>query len=157
MKPDKLYLYSVVLLMLVLPMLSIIFDNWAFQQHDNLIFLTGKWFVFWAIGLRLFIAGFKQVFNPSFTLESIFHINSKESQIVIRELGFANICIGLLGTISLFAGQFRLSAAIVGGLFLGIAGVYHIIKKPVSKNEAIAMVSDIFVFIVILVFVFGSI
>jgi len=141
--------------MLVLPVISIIIDNRAFNQDSTLLFLIGKWFVFWAIGLRLLIAGFKQVFNPSFTLEKIFHIESKESQVIVRELGFANICTGLLATTSLLFEQFRLSAAIVVGLYLGLAGIYHIIKKPVSTNEVIAMVSDIFIFLVMLIFVLG--
>jgi hypothetical protein len=153
MKPDNLYFLSTVLLMFVLPIMSIVIDYSTIHQGYSLILLTGKWFVFWAIGLRLTIAGIKQVFNPIFTLEKIFHIHGKESQIVIKELGFANICFGLLGTISLFAEQFRLSAAIVSGLYFGLAGFNHIIKKTASKNEVIAMVSDIFIFLVMLVFV----
>ena len=42
------------------------------SSDHNLIFLTGKWFLFWAIGLRLLIAGFKQVIDPGFTLEKKF-------------------------------------------------------------------------------------
>ena len=139
--------------MLVCPVISISIDFMVVHQNHNLIFLTGKWFLFWAIGLRLLIAGFKQVIDPGFTLEKIFNIQNKESQIVIRELGFANICFGILGLISLFFVQFRLSAAIGGGLYLGIDGVYHIIKKPVNKNEVIAMVSDLFIFLIMMIFV----
>jgi arginine exporter protein ArgO len=60
---------------------------------------------------------------------------------------------GLLGIISLFAEQFRLASAIVSGLYFDIVGIYHIIKKPVSKNEKIAMVPDIFIFLVMLIFI----
>jgi hypothetical protein len=157
MKADKLYLFSTIVLMLVCPVVSIAIDFMAVHPDHNLIFLTGKWFLFWAIGLRLLIAGFKQVVDPGFTLEKIFKIQNRESQIVIRELGFANICFGLLGLISLFFAQFRLSAAIGGGLYLGIAGIYHIIKKPVSKNEVIAMVSDLFIFLIMIIFVLNDI
>jgi hypothetical protein len=157
MRPNKLYFYFTILFILVMPVLSMIIDNWLFSQDYTLLQLIGKWFVFWAIGLRLFNAGFKQTINPAFTLEKIFHIRSKESQVIVRELGFANICFGLLGVLSLFAAQFRLPAAIAGGLYMGLAGVYHIIKKPVSTNEVIAMVSDIFIFIIMLFFVLGSV
>jgi len=117
------------------------------------MFLVGKWFIFWAIGIRLFTAGFKQATNPAFTLENIFDIQNKESQVVVRELGFANICMGFLGIISLFIEQFRLSAAITGGLYFGLTGLLHVFKKRDNKNETFAMVSDLFIFILMLVFV----
>lgn len=88
---------------------------------------------------------------------SFIQIDNKESQVVVRELGFANICMGLLGLFSLFYVQFRLPAAIVGGLYFGLAGMLHIIKKPVSQNEKIALTSDMFIFIIMLVFVFSTI
>lgn len=153
MKENKLYFFFTLLFMLVLPVSSIIIDNRSFNHCSTVLFLIGKWFVFWAIGLRLLIAGIKQTINPAFTLQSIFKIQSKESHAIVRELGFANICFGLLGTVSLFAQQFRLSAAIIGGLYMGLAGSYHIIKRPVSSNEIIATVSDVFIFLLMLVFV----
>jgi hypothetical protein len=55
------------------------------------------------------------------------------------------------GIISLLAPQWRMAAAFVGGLYLGIAGINHIIKKPVGFDEWIAMVSDIFIFLVMIV------
>jgi hypothetical protein len=138
--------------MFVLPLVSIAIES-IFFTNSNLIFLTGKWFVFWAIGIRLFSAGIKQATNPAFTLEKIFGIKSKESLVIVRELGFANICMGFLGTVSLFMEQFRLSAAIAGGLYFGLAGLLHVFKKRESKNEIIAMVSDLLIFIVMIIFV----
>ena len=73
-KFNKLYFYSTFLLILILPVLSIIIDYLAFNQEQKLIFLTGKWFIFWSICLRQIIAGFKQVVQPAFTLEKIFNI-----------------------------------------------------------------------------------
>ena len=57
----------------------------------------GKWFIFYAAGWRLFIAGIRQAINPAFTAKEIFHFTGVESFPVIKELGFANICLGLTG------------------------------------------------------------
>jgi uncharacterized protein DUF6790 len=148
---NKPYLFFIILLLFVLPMLSVIIEHYAGKEQSSLISLVGKWFIFWAVGLRLFIAGLRQTLNPSFTAESIFHITNKESFVIVRELGFANICMGAAGVISLFVPQWRMTAAFAGGLYLGIAGINHIIKKPTSSNEWIAMVSDIIIFLVMLV------
>jgi hypothetical protein len=145
---NKPYLTFIILIMFVLPSLSVIIEHYAGKEQSSLISLVGKWFIFWAVGLRLFIAGLRQTLNPSFTAESIFHITNKESFVIVRELGFANICMGAAGIISLFVPQWRMVAAFVGGLYLGIAGINHLIKKPVSLNEWTAMISDIFIFLV---------
>jgi hypothetical protein len=152
MKKNNFYIYSTILLMFILPLVSIAIES-IFFTNSNLIFLTGKWFVFWAIGIRLFSAGIKQATNSVFTLEKIFGIKNNESKVIVRELGFANICMGFLGTISLFMEQFRLSAAITGGLYFGLAGLLHVFKKRESKNEIIAMISDLIIFIVMIIFV----
>jgi hypothetical protein len=138
----------------VFPVISIWIDS-GYQNIFSII-LIGKWFVFWAIGIRLFTAGLRQAAKPAFTAKDIFHIDSIESHIIIRELGFANICFGLLGILSLFVPEWRTAAAFTGGMYMGIAGVYHIIKKPASPNEVIAMVSDIFIFLVMAGYVFIS-
>jgi hypothetical protein len=153
MKPNKSYCYFTLLFSLLMPVLSMVIDKYFFCQDYTVLQLIGKWFVFWAIGLRLLLAGFKQTVNPAFTLERIFHIKSKDCLVVVRELGFSNSCFGLLGTLSIFSEQFRLPAAIAGGLYLGLSGGLHVVKRPASTNETIAMVSDIFTFSVLFLFV----
>jgi hypothetical protein len=49
--------------------------------------------------------------------------------------------------------EWRTAAAFTGGLYMGIAGIQHIIKKPSTPNEMVAMVSDIFIFLVMAVYV----
>jgi hypothetical protein len=154
LKINKIYLFTILLLMLIFPLISIVVDS-GHHPELGLITLIGKWFVFWAIGTRLLLAGTRQAAKPAFTLEEIFHINNKESEVIVRELGFANICFGLIGIISIFIPDWRPAAGFIGGLYMGIAGVYHIIKKPVSPNEIIAMVSDLFIFLVLAVFLYG--
>jgi len=153
MKKNRLYVYSTVSFMLVLPILSILAEKVFIQRNEDLVGLIGKWFVFWAIGLRLFIAGVRQIFQPKFTVENIFNFESKESEIIVRELGFANVCFGLLGILSVVFYQFRISAALVGGIYLGFAGIYHLIKGPQNTNEKIAMYSDLFIFAAMTIFV----
>ncbi len=156
-KINKSYLYSTVLLMFVLPIISILIDFWLGKQQFYLWMLIGKWFIFWAIGMRLLTAGLKQTITPSFTAQQIFHISDKKSYAIVRELGFANICFGTVGIISLFVPQWRIVAAFAGGLFLGIAGVNHIIRKPFNSNEMIPMVSNLFIFFVMLIYVLNAI
>jgi len=83
--------------MLVLPLLSDAIEHYVSKEQSSLMNLVGKWFIFSAVGLRLFIAGLRQTLNPSFTAESIFHIKDKESFVIVKELGFANICMGTAG------------------------------------------------------------
>jgi hypothetical protein len=134
--------------MLILPTLSILNEFVHSQQNTSLISLIGKWFIFWAIGIRFLTAGLRQAFNPAFTAETIFNFKDKESFVIIRELGFANICTGIAAIVSIMIPQWRVVIAFTGGLFLGIAGFNHIIRKPDNPNELIPMISDIFVFLI---------
>ena len=125
---SKGYLILILLLMLVFPAASVLADHIQ-GSPEGIIALTGKWFTFWGLGMRLAIAGLKQVLQPAFTAKEIFHIEDKESQIIVRELGFANLCIGTTGILSLLFSSWRIAAAFAGGLYMGIAGINHIIKN----------------------------
>jgi hypothetical protein len=145
-KKPSLYLISVLLFMLVLPVVSIAIECLA---HSSVLGwpLIGKWFVFWAIGVRLFIAGIRQIAKPAFTAQEIFHIKNEESFVIVKELGYANICMGLVGILSLHSAGWCQLAAVGGGLYFGLAGIQHVIKKPVSTNETIALISDLYIFV----------
>lgn len=150
-KRSNLYFISVLLFMLALPTICIIVQ--AHNLHIPYTWqLIGKWFLFWSIGIRLFIAGIKQIVQPEFTAKQIFQFKSEESFVVIRELGFANVSIGLLGMLSLVKPLWSAPAAIAGGLYFGLAGLSHLLKKPETKNEVIAMISDIFIFLLMLLY-----
>ena len=69
-KPS-LYLVNVVPTMLVLPLVSILLSR-AAREGTPLWPCIGKWFVFWAIGVRLCIAGILHVWKkPDSTNEAI--------------------------------------------------------------------------------------
>jgi len=145
------YLLLNISLIFILPLLSIagefIIDKVPISWE-----LAAKWFVFWAIGIRLFVAGVKQASSPEFTATKLFNLKNSESYVVIRELGFANISLGVMGILSVINDSWRLIAAITGGLYLGFAGLQHCLKKTDSKNEVIAMFYDFLVFIIILLY-----
>jgi hypothetical protein len=142
--------------MIVLPVVSILAEALIRQRTFNFWSSVGEWFLFWAVGLRLLTAGLFQVIKPTFTSQSIFQTDNAQVYAVIRELGFANICTGLAGIISLFLAAWRIPVAFVGGLFLGIAGAQHAVKRQVTINEKIAMITDILVFLVLVSYILGS-
>lgn len=140
------------LLMLIFPLFSIWIDFKFYHQDIELILLIGKWFIFWSIGCRLFTAGLRQILKPSFTAETIFHLKETDSYVVVRELGTANICMGVAAIISLFIPQWRVVVAFSGGLFLGIAGIMHVLRRPDNPNQIIPMISNLLVFFIMLVY-----
>lgn len=145
---NKGYFGTVVGLMLVLPLVSMALARCAFASRADGWELAGRWFVFWGIGVRLASAGVKQCAQPKFTARNIFHLTSPDAEVIVRELGFANICMGLGAVISGFVPSWRMCAAFVGGTYFGIAGAMHVIKRPATPNEWVALLSDVFIFVV---------
>ena len=149
---NKPYLISVSVLTFLLPIVCSIGQVLINGNTPFSFELTGKWFIFSAVGLRLFMAGIRQITNPAFTAKEIFHIDSAESFPILRELGFANLCFGLIGIVSLFLPGWRIVSAFGSGVYYGIAGLQHLIKKPAGANEKFALVTDIFIFIFLLIY-----
>lgn len=150
-----MYFLIVGLTMFVLPIGSVALE--ATRGHENLVWLMGKWFVFWGVGVRLGIAGMRQYLQPAFTSRDIFGIEAPEAFALVRELGGANAAAGLVGLASLLAPSFVLPSAISAGLFYAIAGAEHIKSKSRNANEWTAMISDIFLAVVLLGFALASI
>ena len=76
--------------------------------------------------------------NPKFTAEKIFEIESKEPLVVVKELGFANISMGLLGIVTIFNSVWIVPSAIVSGLFYRLAGAKHLARKGRNFTEDVA-------------------
>jgi hypothetical protein len=123
-----MYYLTVVLLMFVLPIGSILIELFAFRSAQAAISLVGKWFVFWAVGARLLLAGLRQVIQPRFTAETILGIKGEAPLQVVQELGFANISIGAIGIVSIFNGAWVMPSALAGCLFFGLAGLGHVVQ-----------------------------
>ena len=144
-----MYLAVIVLLMGVFPIASILVEFALLRSSADLLFLIGKWFVFWSVGVRLLLAGLRQIANPEFTAQTIFGVKEKAALTIVQELGFGNLAIGLLGVLTLFNRQWIAPAAIVGGLFYGLAGIKHLTKGDRNATENIAMISDLFIAVVL--------
>jgi hypothetical protein len=150
-KMSRSYLLTVVILVAVLPLLSLALPRETARIGSDLGDRVFRWFVFWAIGVRLLLAGVRQIVQPAFTAQEIFNIEGREVWPVVRELGFANVCLGLAAVISVVVASWRAPAAFAGGLYFGLAGAMHMVKRPASPNEWIALVSDVVIFSVTLV------
>ena len=146
------YLILVSVLVVIVPVLGAFLDMGAEAQSLPFFALFGKWFIFSAVGLRLFVAGLQQTANPAFTAREIFHFNGTESFPVVRELGFANLCFGAIGIFSLFLPSWRIVSAFGSGLYYGLAALLHVIKKPAGTNEQFALVTDVLIFGFLLVY-----
>jgi uncharacterized membrane protein HdeD (DUF308 family) len=139
-----MYIAIVSLTMLLLPACSIIVEH-SVNTDVSIVSLIGRWFVFWGVGVRLGLAGLRQIIQPVFTARDIFKITGDEALPVIRELGFANVATGVVALTSIAMKTFVLPAAIAGGIFYAMAGLIHVTARGRSRNETIAMVSDFFV------------
>ena len=145
-----MYILSVILLMVVLPIVSILVESLLFHSQAGIVTLAGKWFVFWAMGVRLFTAGLRQVLQPRFTAETILGIREAGQTILVQELGFANLALGTLGVATLLNVAWLVPAALTGCLFIGLAGIRHIFSKNMNRLETSAMVSNLFVALILL-------
>jgi hypothetical protein len=143
-----MYIAIVALLTVVLPLGS------AFAEHAGpgaapFMALIGKWFVFWAAGIRLVLAGVRQLFQPEFTARQIFRIEGADAFPLVREIGAGNLALGAVGVASLWRPDFVLPVAIAAAIFYGIVGVRHLLERGRSLNETVAMGTDLFVFILL--------
>ncbi len=146
-----MYFLSVLLLMFVLPAGSIGWEH--LHGTAPVMLLAGKWFVFWAAGVRLTLAGLRQQIQPRFTSKQIFGIASDDALPIVRELGVANLATGVVGVLSLARPGFVLPVAIAATIFYGLAGVRHIASSHRNANENIALFSDLFAAIVFAAYV----
>jgi len=146
-----MYLLAVLLLLLIVPAASVAAEA-LLRGAPDLLWLVGKWFTFWGCGVRLFIAGIRQTLQPAFTAGEIFKLDDPAVHPLVREIGFGNLAMGALGLASLAVPQWLIPAAIAGGLYYGLAGLGHLLNKERNTNEQIALVSDLWLFLLLAVF-----
>jgi hypothetical protein len=106
--------------------------------------------VFWAVGIRLLLASLRQILQPRYTAETVLGIKNEESHFVVRELGFANAAIAAIGAGSILFPKWVTAGALAGGIFYGLAGVNHAKRPHRNRLENMAMISDLFVAVVLL-------
>jgi hypothetical protein len=139
-------------LMLVLPMTSIALEVFVHNHVVLNVALAGKWFVFWSVGARLFIAGLRQIVQPRYTAETILGVKDPDATLIVRELGFANTAIGSAGLGSLYMASWILPVAVIGAIFYCLAGINHVTHRSRNALQNVAMTSDFFATTVLLVF-----
>jgi hypothetical protein len=147
----SMYIATVALLLFVFPIVSVGVTLFLRPQSE-LLLLVGQWFTFWAVGVRLGLAGIRQTIQPGFTSKEILGIEGREVYVVVRELGFANLTFGLLGLVSLWHAAWLSPAAFAGGLYYGLAGVGHLFKKDRNLKEQVATYSDLVISVILLGF-----
>ena len=151
-----MYFVMVIGLMVVLPAASVIVEFAASGGSVDLLDLVGKWFLFWGIGVRLFIAGLSQTFRPGFTVQNILGNADTGATQIVKELGFANLGFGLVGLIAPWIDGWSVPAALAPALFLGLDGVVHLAKKHKNGKEWLATVTDLLIAVVLAIFVIRS-
>jgi hypothetical protein len=147
-----MYYAIVAAFMFALPLLSVAVELMVTDVTNVSIgaAILCKWFAFWSVGWRLLLAGIKQIVHPQYTAHTILGLKNGQSLILVRELGFANVALGLLGVLSFLVPSWRLGAALVGGVFYALAGGNHVLQIHRNRHENVAMVSDIFAAMVLL-------
>lgn len=148
-----MYFLVVLLLLFVAPAGSVFYEHSILHSAMPLPLLAGEWVTFWAAGVRLFIAGLRQTFQPRFTAQDIFKIEGEAVFPIVRELGFANLSMGSLALLSSVFPALLLPGAFVGGLYYLLAGVGHTRMPHRNAAENFAMVTDFAIAILLLGFV----
>jgi hypothetical protein len=147
-----MYYAVILLLMLVLPIASVVAEFMLTQGAHGWLPLIGKWVVFWGVGIRLLLAGLRQVVRPQLTAD-LLGVKEPSANVLVREVGFGNLAIGTTGSLTLTLPNWTLAAAMCGGIFYGFAGLQHVFAKHRTTEETWAMVSDLAIFLVLAAFV----
>jgi hypothetical protein len=75
---------------------------YALAPGGNLVFLIGKWFVSWTVGVRPMFAGLRQILSPAFTANAIFRIKDPDARNIVMELGFGSVSMAPLALLSFY-------------------------------------------------------
>lgn len=146
-----MYTTIVLVLLFVLPLGSTAVELLRSTDHF-LPALLLKWFVFWGVGVRLLMAGVSQMTRPRYTAQ-LLGLEGDDT-LPIRELGFANTAMGLVGSLSLALWTWRFPVAVMGVVFYGLAGVNHRSTGRGTSKERIAMFSDLGISAILLLLAF---
>ena len=137
-----MYFLAIAFLMLIGPLVSIAVE--AALLHTPLtLWMAARWFVFWIVGLRLGLAGLRQMTKPEFTARVILGLKGDDVLLLVRELGIANTAFGIIGLLSFWKTGWIAAAAVAGAVFLGLAGVNHAFQPHRNPRENFAMATDL--------------
>lgn len=144
-----MYLAAVTLLMSVLPVASVLIEGSMTGYAAGPWFLIGKWFVFWAVGVRLALVAVSQIARPAVTANTLFGIEDRRVLPLVLELGFGNLAIGALALVTMVKHEWTAPAAVAGEIVSALSGLKLSAKPARSRSETIVMISDLWVFAVL--------
>ena len=116
---------AVIALTVVLPLASVVVAR-RMVPESALLPLVGRWFVFWAVGWRLFLDGAMQVVRrggPGFRPEA----------------AVAALAIGATGLMAIHRGHWTPAAAMAGGIFLGGLALLRLADRGSGGSRAVAV------------------
>lgn len=138
--------------MVVIPVICIIREimiNKGKKKSLGLGAACSKWFVFWMIGFSALATGVMQVFVPDYTA-GLLGVETS-GMIIISELGFANIAMGLFALISLGKKELRRPAALTYGFYILGCTLLHITRlNEMGTGELISLGADVWMIIVVI-------
>jgi hypothetical protein len=138
-----MYFLIVAALLFFFPLASILAQTLVDAHGMPNAIMAAKWFAFWAVGVRLMLAGVRQVIQPRYTAEVILGLKSNDSLFVVRELGFANIALSIVGLGSLLAPAWVVPASIAGAIFYSFAAINHFNHGARNSHQNFAMITDL--------------
>lgn len=148
-----MYIALLLLQTVVLPVVTGSIQLAAAGGHPLLVY--GIWWVFWGVGTRLVVAGISQLVDPARTAQGILGIESTDAEQVVHELGFANLCLGVIALIAPLLPHWGVMLGAAGGLYLGLAGLRHVTKPGKGRDELVATWTDLVVFVAVALGIVG--
>jgi len=138
------YYIFIITTMLVLPLVAGSVEMRI--RRGNIFSVFGRYFVLFAIGLRLLVTGSMQLFNPGYTLEMLGAPHS--AALPVMELGAANLVFAFLALLYFRRNSF---AGFAGGYYMGATGILHLLRAGslASFREALALVSDLWILAIV--------
>ena len=115
----------------------------------NPLLVLGMWWAFWGVGTRLLVAGISQLVNPGRTAQGILGIEDTSANLVVHELAFGNLSMGAVALVTPFLGGWGILGAAAGALYLGLAGLRHVLEPGKNLDEHVATWTDLLVCVVV--------
>jgi len=142
------------IIMVFLPLISILID---IKKKGFSFDILIKWILFWTIGFRSVTAGIVQIAFPSYTAKLIFELSGDDFYIVIRELGMANLSIGLVAMLSLKKQEWVNPISLIYITFFSLLSINHIYNFQAGMNELISLIFDVGVVVLLTFFLIHKI
>ena len=150
---SRLRQVAVILLMIALPLICIITEHLISAEPIDPV-LIGKWFMFWGMGVQLFLTGLLGYL--ALRIASLKNWTDTRTAYFsgIGDSKLLNIAVGVLAMLSLYFNRFREATAIAGGIFFGLRAFGRLIRKSDLGGESLLILSDLFLFCMILLYLF---